>query len=134
MQGEARAEGQQKPSETQDNKMAAKQKQPSPHPVTSGGVRPFRKVRFTLLVACNACFNYHSFFCKFNVGLNTGLEYYNNLKWSCNRITIGSVHIYDIKAYEKSLDDKPLYAYYLLSILNSTAKCFRRIIFNKPYH
>nr|XP_046191441.1 PHD finger protein 3 isoform X1 [Oncorhynchus gorbuscha]XP_046191442.1 PHD finger protein 3 isoform X1 [Oncorhynchus gorbuscha] len=43
VQGEARAEGQQKPSETQDNKMAAKQKQPSPHPVTFGGVRPFRK-------------------------------------------------------------------------------------------
>ncbi|XP_045072938.1 PHD finger protein 3 [Coregonus clupeaformis] len=43
VQGEARTEGQQKPSETQDNKMAAKQKQPSPHPVTSGGVRPFRK-------------------------------------------------------------------------------------------
>eukprot|EP00063_Salmo_salar_P004663 XP_013979498.1 PREDICTED: PHD finger protein 3-like [Salmo salar] len=42
-QGEARTEGQQKPSETQDHKMAAKQKQPSPHPVTSGGVRPFRK-------------------------------------------------------------------------------------------
>ncbi|XP_064872682.1 transcription initiation factor TFIID subunit 3-like [Oncorhynchus nerka] len=38
--GEARAEGQQKPSETQDNKMAAKQKQPSPHPVTSGESGP----------------------------------------------------------------------------------------------
>ncbi|XP_019901916.3 PHD finger protein 3 isoform X1 [Esox lucius] len=43
VQEETRLDGQQKPSETQDNKMSAKQKQPSSHSVTIGGVRPFRK-------------------------------------------------------------------------------------------